>query len=291
MRFIIFIFFLFCSNLTIAQDISFIVYHTQGKITTNTGKSSLKSGDKLYPSNYITLAQGANLILVCKNFEIIRLDIKGRYDVKTLLRKCEKTAPSFTSSYFSYVWDELTHPHGSPEEEPTHYMRNVGSVSRGCSMVETKLPVDTLLYATGRLPIYYITNIKAPHITVYSEAVDGELLLNYPLREMPVLIDTLKTLLKKPGIYYWQITNADGSGCERNVLKILNPKSYKSTIDKILKKLIPAKPAETAFMKGFILEENHFIAEAFNYYKLAGELNPNNKYYKLALSRFYTGSR
>jgi hypothetical protein len=55
----------------------------------------------------------------------------------------------------------------------------------------------------------------------------------------------------------------------------------------LLEDLPNASPAETAYMKAFILEENHFTGEAFRYYEQAFKLAPSNEKYKPARSRFY----
>ena len=46
-------------------------------------------------------------------------------------------------------------------------------------------------------------------------------------------------------------------------------------------------PAETAFTKAFLLEENKFSAEALIWYKKAVQLNPSNLTYQQTLSSFY----
>jgi hypothetical protein len=280
------LFILFTCSLR-AADIAFVVYYTKGSITKNDAKTALKKGDQLTEKDRISLSQGAQLILVCRNFETVKLSSKGNYTVKELLKSCSQKKGSFTATYFSYVWEQFTHEHGNPEDDPTHYMKNVGAVSRGCNTVETKLPVDTLIYAAGSLPVYYITTFSNPFLTVFTEPEEGDVLVSVPLNKQPLYLDTVAAVIKNPGIYYWQITNSQGQGCDRNVLKIVSPKEYYSNIALLMKDLPSASAAENAFMKGFILEENHYLAEAFKFYKQAYKLNASNKTYQFAQSRFY----
>lgn len=269
-----------------SQDIGFLVYYTKGGVT-NAKRAALKKGDKLYSADRITVPQGAQVVLLCKNYNTLKLATKGSFAVKELMQTCTKTKPSFSSSYFQYVWDELTHPHGSPEKDPSQYMRNSGAVSRGCPVLELQLPIDTLVYASGSLPIYYKTSLQSPVFSVYAEADGGDALYSFPLENKPVQIEQVKRQLQKPGLYYWQITSSDGEGCERSVLEVLSKTEMAAKTKKLLKDVLLTTPAETAFAKGFVLEENHFFAEAFTYYKLAYQLNPKNEIYKTSYARYH----
>jgi hypothetical protein len=287
MRAIFFLLLVCFSSIVKAENIAFVVYYTRGVITKNTSGSPLKKGDRLFEKDNISLAQGAQLILVCRNAASVKLSAKGRYEVKKLVASCKQETGSFTSSYFSYVWEEMTHEHGTPEDDPTHYMKNMGAASRGCNTVETKVSVDTVIYAVGTLPVFYITTISNPYLSVFKEAQEGESFFSAPLDKQPLYLDLVAQKLKDTGTYYWQVTDKNGEGCERNVLRILSPKEYYTSIAQLMRDLPPGLPAETAYMKGFILEENHFLAEAFKFYKQAYILSPSNKRYQFAQSRFY----
>ena len=63
--------------------------------------------------------------------------------------------------------------------------------------------------------------------------------------------------------------------------------AYQKKVIFILKNVIKTTPAETAYMSAFLLEKNHFIVEAAEYYKQAYALEPVNLIYKNAKLRFY----
>ena len=270
-----------------AQEVSFVVYYTKGQATANGKPLALKKGDKLYSSDVLTIGKGTSLVLLCGNYEAFQLSVPGRHTVKSLLQKCSKKAGSYTASYFQYVWEEFTHPHGSPEKDPTKYMRNSGAVSRGCDQVETRLPLDTVIFAAGSLPVFFRTNIPQPHLTVFSAAEDGEVLQQFAVRENSFALDTLQKTFKKSGTYFWQLTDADAMGCPPNVFQVLPEKAYRAAVQKLLQALPPLSPAESAFLKGYLLEEAHFLGEAKKYYQLAVQLDPSNQNYQFAKSRFY----
>jgi hypothetical protein len=294
MRVLIFFFLaLTISGVARSQSIAFVVYYTKGNITKAGSAGLVKRGDKLYAKDNITLSQNAQIILVCKNSETVKLTSKGKHAVSTLVKECDKKNPSFINSYFSYVWKEFTTPHGDMEEDPTHYMKNTGAASRGCNTVETKLLLDTVilpLYKPGNarsFPVLFMTTFEQPFLSRFSGPEEGDSMWQVPLDKHRFSMDLLSQEARGPGLYYWQITGKEERGCEPNVLKILPEKEYNATITRLLADLPTASAAETAFMKGFILEENHFTGEAFRYYEQAYKLAPKTEKYKLARSRFY----
>jgi hypothetical protein len=293
MRLLVFLLFSILSLTALAQQPSFVVYYTKGLIGKVGAAGALKKGDKLNAKEVINVNQGAQVILICSNYETVKLTAKGKYKVSSLLAQCDKKTPSFASSYFSYVWQEFTSPHGNMEDDPTHYMKNTGAASRGCNTVETKLLLDTVImpvYKAGAarsFPVLFITTFEKPYLSRFNQFEGADSMWQTPLAENQFAIDLLTKEAKKPGYYYWQITGREEMGCEPNVLKILPEKEYNATITRLLADLPNASPAETAYMKAFILEENHFTGEAFRYYEQAFKLAPSNEQYKPARSRFY----
>jgi hypothetical protein len=277
-----------------SQTIAFVVYYTKGSITKAGTAGSLKRGDKLYAKDNITLSQNAQIILVCKNSQTVKLVTKGKYAVSSLVKDCDKKTPSFVSSYFSYVWKEFTTPHGDMDEDPTHYMKNTGAASRGCNTVETKLILDTVilpLYKPGMVarsfPVFFNTIFEKPNLSRFISTDEGDSVWQTSISKNMFRFDILSKEAGKAGISYWQITGNVESTCDPNVLIILSEKEYNAAVGKMLTGLPAASAAETAYMKAFILEENHFIGEAFRYYEQAYKLAPTNQKYKLARSRFY----
>ncbi len=246
----------------------------------------LKKGDQLFAKDLLVLGEGSKLLLICSNYQIIQLSKKGNYPVKKLVAQC-KQATSYSSSYFKYVWNELTHPHGKPEQEPESYMKNVGAVSRGCNEVALAMQVDTIHYYSGTLPLVWWAAYEKPVAAVFEQAMDGEAVQKITLaaKEPLQLTQLVKDL--SPGTYYWQIMGEQGSGCERKYLKIWNKASYLKAVQALLGFVPESSPAETAYAKAFLLHEHHFLAEALPYYKLAVKLNPGNSIYRTSLNKFY----
>jgi len=271
-----------------ANDISFIVYHVKGNITKTSSKQILKKGDQLFLKDVLILKDASSVVLICNNYKIIQLNKKGNYSIATLVQQCYKTSASYSSSYFKYVWNELTHTVGKPEKKPGDFMKNVGAVSRGCTDVVYGMHTDTIQLSTNsKLLIHFKTFYNNGYAAIYPELYEGAALIKQKVNLTDsIQIGTLTKTLT-PGIYYWQIVAEDGTSCERNYIKIWDQKEYKKIISFLLKDLPVSTPAETAFAKAFLLEENKFNAEALIWYKKAVQLNPSNQTYQQSLSSFY----
>ncbi|RYY47213.1 MAG: hypothetical protein EOO06_12920 [Chitinophagaceae bacterium] len=285
-KFLLTTFLFLLSLLSFATDVSFIVYHAQGTVTVN-GKTMLKKGDKIMANQRVSLADKSSVMLICSNYKVIQLTKKGSFAVQHLLAQCNKDAAGYSSSYFKYVWNEFTHPHGKPETNPGEYMKNVGAVSRGCNLFQTGIAVDSMHFYAGTLSVNVRTSIQNPVIALYEVPIDGA-----PLRKLtlannsPIRIGELAKGLT-PGEYFWTLQDADGNGCERSYLKLWEPGAYSRKLNELFASVPITTPAETAFAKAFVLQENHFTAEALRYYKIAAKLAPGNKIFKKTLSVFY----
>lgn len=271
-----------------ANDISFVVYHVKGNIQQSGKKQQLKKGDQLFAKDILVLNDASQVVLICNNYKIIQLSKKGKYEVTALLQQCNKTSASYSSSYFQYVWNELTHTKGKPEKKPGDYMKNVGAVSRGCADVVFGIATDTLQVSpNSKLFIHFKAFYTNATVAIYPELYDGAALNKIAVKNEDSLQIKSLTNSLAPGIYYWQVVGADGSSCERNYIKIWDTKEYKKMIFFLLKDVPSTTAAETAFTKAFLLHENKFTAEALVWYKKAVRLDPSNLIYQQSLSSFY----
>lgn len=269
-----------------AADISFVVYFVKGTVHKNS-TVKIKKGDKILAGESIAVGNNSAVILVCSNYKVIQLNKKAVHTAKSLLSQCTKDAAGYSSSYFKYVWNEFTHPHGKPESSPEEYMKNIGAASRGCNSVQTGIRVDTIHFFTGTLPVYWKSNFTPSILGIYEVPVDGGPLQKTILeKDQPVKFEQVTRSLQ-PGEYYWQIMDTEGNSCERNYLKVWDKVSYQDHVAALLAGVPVTSAAETAFARAFILHENHFLAEAIQYYTLACKLAPGNKIYKKTLSEFY----
>ena len=265
----------------------YVVYQVIGKCTKVSGNkiAALKKGDFLNSPDVVNLQDGATLILVCANYKAFQLNAKGKYPVSTMKKYCAKNNGSFTANYFRFVWDELTHPHSSPEAEPEKYMKTAGAVTRGTDLVGLKIVSDTIKFYRNDFGIKF-TSIKEKVTINYSSSLNpGATLISQKAAGFVSFTEFAKSN-QPPGIYYWQITNAKYKKGNLYVLEVMDEQVYKKKVKEITAKVIGSNLAERAFMTGFLLEGNYFLGEAQKYYKLAVKLNPKNTAYKTVSSRF-----
>lgn len=153
-----------------ANDISFIVYHVKGSITKTNSKQILKKGDQLFLKDVLILKDASSLVLICNNYKIIQINKKGNYSISSLILQCSKINVSYSSSYFKYVWNELTHTKGKLEKKPGDFMKNVGAVSRGCTDVAYGMNIDTIQISTqSKLMIHFKTFYTNGYAAIYPE--------------------------------------------------------------------------------------------------------------------------
>ncbi|RYY37273.1 MAG: hypothetical protein EOP46_03305 [Sphingobacteriaceae bacterium] len=266
---------------------NFVVYYAKGKTTvSNAGKiSTVKKADKLYGADKITVAKGAEVTLLCAKYSLIKLTA-GTYTVKSLLPKCKPGSDSFTANYFHYVWEQMSHHHGKAEDHPEEYMKTAGAVARSKQPVKLALAVDTIYYtATAALNINWQPAQTSLTFKLYADSLAQVAEKIAPITKS-VRLDSLAAGLET-GSYLWQLCNTDGKECgSLSYLEVLTKVEYDSKVSAILAKVVITDLAETAFMSGFILEQNHFIAEAAKYYKQAALLKPNNIIYTNTYKRF-----
>lgn len=271
-----------------AADPVFVVYFVKGKIIKQGTQSRvLKSGDPLMETDKFQLPAGSEIIIICKNSTPLRLKSKGEYTVRNLLSLCTKNSESTTSAYFKYVWNEFTHPEASPEKDPRNYMKTSGAVSRGYEAVDFVTSIDTVHYSIGKLNLRWTPDVANVRIKVYNSSEDGKLLLERKLNSGILPIDSIARELGAPGEYYWGIWDASDREPGRHYLKIWEKKEYRKFVSNLVKQInaVPSK-AEKFYLRGFILEEHHFLTEASLYYKKAFQKEPENPIYKKAYESF-----
>jgi len=274
-------------SMAYAAEVSFVVYYAKGNVTKTGSSVRLKKGDQVSRTETLLVAAQSTIILVCSNYKVIKLESKGTYGPAALQARCSAGTPGYSSSYFKYVWNEFSHTHSSPDAHPEAYMKNVGAVSRGCHDVQTAMHVDTLHLTKQHLPLVWTSSLVKPFLAVFDREVDGAPLMKFHLTQNIAFDLSELTAMLDPGEYYWQVMDSAGNGCERNYLKIWNEADYKAHVADLLKGVPVTSAAETFFVRAYILQENHFMAEALKYYKQAVRVEPSNKLYRASLKQLY----
>lgn len=266
-----------------AQEPAFVVFYNSGKASkTVAGKNVvLKKGDQLQLTDQLNVPEKAEVVLVCANFSAVQLKSKGVYPIKSLLAKCSQQQSSASSAYFKYVWHSFLHKHTSPEQDPRAYMKTYGAASRGKTLI-TRLNTDTINFYQGELTISWLPRQTAA-IEVYDISAIGDPILNSKASKV-IKIDSIVAKIKKPGDYYWAFTKE--SNAKAKYLKIWTKEAYTKAVAQIINSVVSTTEAEKAYLTGYMLEEKHFLAEAYKYYQKALRLQTTNEIYQETCAKF-----
>jgi hypothetical protein len=91
----------------------------------------------------------------------------------------------------------------------------------------------------------------------------------------------------QPGKSYWWTASVKGeNNDERKFLQYWTKEDYAGFFNSIKKADASETDAEMNFRLGFILEEAHFLAEAYQHYMKATQLAPDNPTYRFVFMSF-----
>jgi len=266
-----------------AQQVDFKVYFVKGQVKKiNPPKTyTLKKGDALHESDWVSISAGAQLVLICKNYNSLKLFKADTVKLSTLAAQCARPSNSYTVAYLRYVWDELK----DNDVDAQNYMHNVGAVVRGEPQLKLNFNPDTINYSVGPLNLSWegkdqvtVKFYTAPHL--------GKVVGLYHFYGDHLPLDSLFAKLNGAGVYYWSMSNTNESNQPRYYLRIWPQQAYQAAISDMIGQSVATDKAETAYMTGFILEKAGFTAEAIKYYRMACDLDQNNKIYRTSLTRF-----
>lgn len=276
---------------THGQDNLFVVYSTKGNVAVieQQRESKARIGTMLKGNSQLKIGSGSFATLICNETRIFTLARPGSYTLNNLKDSCTVTAHSSVSAnYLKYIWNELTKSKGSPESNRKAYMSNVGAVSRTINNVWIDPKLDTLNYVSGQIPLSWkaYTDATAFEFRIFaSENDEKPLLIKQTTKKHVPITELLKTI--KPGNSYWWTAMVKGENNEERKLLHYWPKDkYKEFYEQQLQAAASENEAEANFRMGFLLEEAHFLAEAYQHYLKATQLAPTVILYRSTFMSF-----
>lgn len=289
MRFVSLLFLIIVFNSLATAQNTFLIYTVKGNVSVieNNATTKAKVGRLLPESAQIVIAPGGVVSLICNQANLINLN-KGKVSLSTLGEQCKLTDQSVTSNYLKYVWSQLTAKPGSPEKNRKAFMTNVGAVSRGVNNVWIDPRLDTVKYVSGSFPLSWKS---------YAEAEEFEFFIYDKPSSNPVVIlstknrfvdaKTLAEKMKPSSITYWTAAVKGEQNAEVKVFEYIPADVFKSTLNSF-EKAGPELETEAAkaFRLAFMLEQAHYLADAYTYYKKASSLEPGLPIYKSTLESF-----
>lgn len=273
------------------QDNSFLVYSFKGNVAVveNKVESKAKVGKLLAQSASIKVPAGSMVTLICNEAAMFTIRKAGTYALSSFEDSCQVSNSSVSANYIKYVWNQMTHSHGSPGSDRKKFMNTVGAVSRSVNNIWIDPRLDTVNYAGGEFPLSWksYADAKEFQFNLYESASAKNPLYTTTVTKLKIPINNFATKLKPGNSYMW---TAAVKGEQNEELKVLNYVE-KETFNQVLTSLKSSagafeNAAEEAYRLAFLLEDAHYLAEAYQYYTKATTLAPTVPLYRSTLMSF-----
>jgi len=269
----------------------FVVYSLKGSVTVmdNNTETKAKIGTILDGDETIKVGAGSFATLICNETKAFSLKKPGTYTTASLKDSCKISSGSVSSNYMKYVWSELTKSKGTPEKNRKYYMTNVGAVGRGdINNVWVDPRLDSVNYVSGTIPLSWksYTDADEFEFRLYDDSKTN-VLLTKTVKKKHVDISELLKLVQSGKIYYWNATvKGEPENSDRKYFHFVTKDKFTSFYNSIKQHDAAESDAEKNFRLGFVLEENHYIAEAYHHYLKATQLDPTNSLYRFTFMSF-----
>ncbi|MDF2382824.1 hypothetical protein JMG10_15180 [Nostoc ellipsosporum NOK] len=249
-----------------AQD-SLLVYELKGNAylkTTDNKIQRLKIGTKFYAyHSRLELDKGSSVTLVSSTYKAMTFTKSMAItDVRKSFPPVQKT--DVTGKYFSYVWEQFTHKHGSPETDRRKYMSNAGGVARGCPGVDASHLPDTIYY-TGKSLVFDIEHkLPAGRLHLLFQNADSSWRMNAD----PSATFFPATGQLKPGVTWkWSLQIDGQQPCREGVIIYVTRAQYLLKEKELNRQVIVSDPLEASNMLAFLLEASGYLDAARDIYR------------------------
>ena len=274
-----------------AQENNFLLYSFKGNVSVveNKIESKAKVGKSLTSSAAIKVPAGSMVTLICNEGAMFTINKSGIFQLNNFGDSCRVSSNSVSANYVKYVWAQMTKSGGSPGSNRKAYMNTVGAVSRSINNIWIDPRLDTINYSAGDFPLSWKS---------YSEAKDFEFLLynadNISTPFFSTNVSKLKIPIKdiigkiKPGIsYFWTAAVKGEENEEIKVFNYVTKETFNSVLESIKSQGTSFEaPAEQAYRIAFMLEDKHYLSEAYQFYTKAAAADPTNVLYRSTLMSF-----
>lgn len=272
---------------------NFLLYSFKGNVSVveKNVEAKAKVGKQMDGTATLKLAAGSAATLICNEAAMFTLTKPGTYALSKFGDSCKVSSNSVSANYVKYVWASMTKPTGSAGSNRKAYMNTVGAVSRSINNIWIDPRLDTLNFpgGTNEFPVSWKSYAEAKEFdfSLFSADNISTPIYTTKLSKLKIEVSDFASKMKPGSSYYW---TASVRGEENDELKIINYVS-KDTYNKVLESIKAQgaafeAPAEQAYRIAFMLEDAHYLSEAYTYYTKAATLDPANALYRATLMSF-----
>jgi hypothetical protein len=287
-----FMFLVLFTAMVYAQDNSFLLYNFKCNVSVIENKTETKAkiGKILSSADQLKLADGSIATLICNEVSMFTISKAGTYMLSKLKDSCIVKSSSFTANYIKYVWNQMTsHEEGSPGSNRKMFMNTVGAVSRSVNNIWIDPRLDTVNYSSGEFPLSWKSYADANEFEflLYSPANIGTPLYKTLVTKMKISIPVFLDKMKPGNTYFWTTAVKGEQNDELKVLNYVSPEVFAELLNKFKSQGGAYEaPAEQSYRLAFMLEDAHYLAEAYQYYLKAATTDADNPLYRSTLMSF-----
>lgn len=283
---------LFClfAGIVSAQN-SYLLYSYKGNVSVveNNVTSNAKVGKEINANAIIKVSNGGAVTLICNEAAMFTFGKAGTYPLNRFGDSCTVRSNSVSANYVKYVWAQMTKNSGSPGSNRKAYMNTVGAVSRSINNIWVDPRLDTVNYSSGEFPLSWksYSTAKEFEFKLFTSDNISTPIYTTHISKLKIPINSFASKMKPGNSYYWVVAVKGEENEELKVLNFVTKDDYAKVESKLLNQgaAFEAK-AEQAYRLGFMLEDAHFLSEAFQHYTKAASLDTNNVLYRSTLMSF-----
>lgn len=272
----------------------FLLYSFKGNVSVveNNVESKAKVGKPLNSAATVKVAAGGMVTLICNEAAMFTFTKAGTYQLSKFNDSCKVSSSSVSANYVKYVWASMTKSSGSAGSNRKAYMNTVGAVSRSINNIWIDPRLDTLNYSGANnteFPVSWKSYSDAKEFEFSLFSLDN---ISTPVHttfvsKLKIPIADFTSKMKQGNSYYWTASVKGELNDELKILNYVSKETFAAVLATIKKQGAAFEaPAEEAYRIAFMLEDAHYLAEAFQYYTKAATLDPDNVLYRATLMSF-----
>jgi len=270
---------------------NFLLYSFKGNVNVveNATESKAKVGKPLAATATLKVGPSSAVTLICNEAAMFTISKPGTYKLSAFGDSCKVNSSSLTSNYIKYVWAQMTKSGGSSGSNRKAYMNTVGAVSRGVNNIWVDPRLDTVNYAMGDIPLSWksYSDAKEFDFMLFNSSNIVEPFYTTSVNKLKVQVSAIASRLKPGESYYWTAAVKGEENEERKVLNVVPKETFNAMVEAFRKQGSAFEaPAEQAYRIAFMLEDAHYLAEAYDYYTKATTYDPGNALYRNTLMSF-----
>jgi hypothetical protein len=240
----------------------------------------------------IKTQRDAKLTMVCKEGRPISLTREGSFPVELWKDSCNTSHASVSTKYFQYIWDQL---YGRSDDYKRDHPEGYSTISeapvRGNDEKEILITgsLDTVNYASDHFRVSWSASFdhSGPYIFVVKNTKTKKQVYLDSNKMNTRSLYLLKKYMKPGNSYSWTVSCRETGPVEGGVINYVPVKTVSQHILRLRKATtVPEEMAAQYFRIGYMLQQDHYLADAYTYFRKAALTDPSTPFYSEMLSEF-----